>query len=200
MNPCHTTIYKTNQPIGEARLVVTGNEPTFTAYGGYHDAGDADRRTYHMDVTATLLTTYEAFPQLFTDEQYNIPDKFDAKYNILGKGNGIPDILDEAEWGGMFWEYMQESTGEIHWGTETQGYSPFTTYDQETKRFGTEVLDKHTGGVCGGDVHAPRPPHQALQATSVPRSCRSTPRWRWRPREARRGTRTASTSRCRSTC
>jgi len=88
MNPCHTTIYKTNQPIGEARLVVVGNEPTFTAYGGYHDAGDADRRTYHMDVTASLLTTYEAFPQLLTDEQYNIPDKFDEKYNILGKGSG----------------------------------------------------------------------------------------------------------------
>jgi len=88
MNPCHTTIYKTNQPIGEARLVVVENEPTFTAYGGYHDAGDADRRTYHMDVTASLLTTYEAFPQLLTDEQYNIPDKFDEKYNILGKGSG----------------------------------------------------------------------------------------------------------------
>ena len=99
MNPCHTTIYKTNQPIGEAHMVVAGNEPTFTAYGGYHDAGDADRRTYHMDVTATLLTTYEAFPKLFTDEQFNIPDKFDEKYNILGKGNGIPDILDEAESG-----------------------------------------------------------------------------------------------------
>jgi endoglucanase len=150
LNPCHTTIYKTNQPIGEARLVVAGNEPTFTAYGGYHDAGDADRRTYHMDVTATLLTTYEAFPQLFTDQQYNIPDKFDEKYNILGKGNGIPDIIDEAEWGGIFWEYMQESSGEIHWGTETQGYSPFTTYDQETKRFGTEVLDKRTAGFAAG--------------------------------------------------
>ena len=150
MNPCHTTIYKTNQRIGEARLIVKGDEPTFTAYGGYHDAGDADRRTYHMDVTVTLLTTYEAFPHLFTDDQYNIPDKFDEKYNILGKGNGIPDILDEAEWGGMFWEYMQEKTGEIHWGTETQGYSPFTTYDQETKRFGTEVLDKRTAGFAAG--------------------------------------------------
>jgi endoglucanase len=112
-DPCHTTI-------GEARLVVTGNEPTFTAYGGYHDAGDADRRTYHMDVPVTLMTTYEAFPQLFTDDQFNIPDKFDETYHILGKGNGIPDILDEAMWGTMFWEYMQETNGQIHWGTETK--------------------------------------------------------------------------------
>jgi endoglucanase len=150
MKPCHTTVYNVNGPIGEARLVVTGNEPNFTAYGGYHDAGDADRRTYHMDVPVTLLTTYEAFPACFTDDQFNIPDKFDAKYNILGKGNGIPDILDEAEWGAMFWEYMQEPSGAIHWGTETQGYSPFTTYDKETKRFGTEVLDTRSAGFAAG--------------------------------------------------
>jgi endoglucanase len=150
MKPCHTTIYDTNAPIGEARLIVDGNEPTFTAYGGYHDAGDADRRTYHMDVTATLLTTYEAFGDLFTDDQYNIPDKFDENFNIVGKGNKIPDIIDEAEWGAMFWEYMQKPSGEIHWGTETNRYSPFTTYDKETKRFGTEVLDTRTAGFAAG--------------------------------------------------
>ena len=150
MKPCHTTIYQTNAPIAEARLIVRGTEPTFTAHGGYHDAGDADRRTYHMDVPVTLLTTYEAFPQLFTDDQFNIPDKFDEKFNILGKGNGIPDIIDEAMWGTMFWEYMQESSGAIHWGTETQGYSPFTTYDKETKRFGTEVLNVRSASFASG--------------------------------------------------
>lgn len=150
MKPCHTTIYDTNAPIGEARLKVQGDEPTFIAYGGYHDAGDADRRTYHMDVTATLLTTYEAFPDLFTDDQYNIPDKFDESFNIVGKGNKIPDIIDEAEWGAMFWEYMQKPSGAIHWGTETNRYSPFTTYDKETKRFGTEVLGTRTTGFAAG--------------------------------------------------
>ncbi len=150
MKPCHTTIYDTNAPIGEARLVVDGNEPTFTAFGGYHDAGDADRRTYHMDVTVTLLTTYEAFGDLFTDDQYNIPDKFDENFNIVGKGNRIPDIIDEAEWGAMFWEYMQKPSGAIHWGTETDRYSPFTTYDKETKLFGTEVLDTRSAGFAAG--------------------------------------------------
>jgi len=150
LEPCHTTIFQTNGPITEARLPVTGNEPSFTAYGGYHDAGDADRRTYHMDVPVTLLTTYEAFPQLFTDDQFNIPDKFDEKYHILGKGNGIPDIIDEALWGTMFWEYLQESSGAIHWGTETQGYSPFTTYDRDNKRFGTEILDSRSAGFASG--------------------------------------------------
>lgn len=150
MKPCHTTVYDTNAPIGEARLRVQGNEPNFTAYGGYHDAGDADRRTYHMDVTATLLTTYEAFPGCFSDDQFNIPDKFDARYNILGKGNRIPDVIDEAEWGAMFWEYMQKPSGAIPWGTETYQYSPFTTYDKETKLFGTEVLDARTAGFASG--------------------------------------------------
>jgi endoglucanase len=149
-DPCHTTIWRVDGPIGEASLIVKGNEPTFTAYGGYHDAGDADRRTYHMDVPITLMTTYEAFPQWFTDDQFNIPDKFDANYHILGKGNGIPDILDEAMWGTMFWEYMQETNGQIHWGTETKGYSPFTTYEKDPTRFGTEVVDSRSASFASG--------------------------------------------------
>jgi endoglucanase len=150
MKPCHTIIYKTNAPIGEANLRVQGNEPTFIAYGGYHDAGDADRRTYHMDVPATLLTTYEAFKGLFTDDQFNIPDIFDANYNIVGKGNKVPDIIDEADWGTMFWEYMLEEDGQIHWGTETFRYSPFTTYDKEQNLFGTEVPDPRSASFGAG--------------------------------------------------
>ena len=147
---CHETIYQTYDRIAEARLVVKGDEPTIQAWGGYHDAGDADRRTYHMDVPSTLLTTFEAFPELFTDDQFNIPDKFDEHFNILGKGNGIPDILDEAEWGTMFWKYFQEEDGQIPWGTETNGYSPFTTYDQEDHLFGSEALDPRTSAWVSG--------------------------------------------------
>ena len=147
---CHETIYQTYDRIAEARLVVKGDEPTIQAWGGYHDAGDADRRTYHMDVPSTLLTTFEAFPELFADDQFNIPDKFDEHFNILGKGNGIPDILDEAEWGTMFWKYFQEEDGQIPWGTETNGYSPFTTYDQEDHLFGSEALDPRTSAWASG--------------------------------------------------
>ena len=108
MKPCHTIIYKTNAPIGEANLTVQGTEPTFIAYGGYHDAGDADRQNLSYGRTGDAFTTYEAFKDFFTDDQFNIPDIFDANYNIVGKGNKIPDIIDEAEWGTIFWEYMQE--------------------------------------------------------------------------------------------
>lgn len=144
LKPCHETVYLTYGPIGEARLKVTGEEPSIKAWGGYHDAGDADRRTYHMNVSSSLLTTYEMFPEYFKDDQFNIPDKFDENFNIIGKGNGIPDIIDEAEWGTMFWEYVQTATGEMPWGTETTGYSPFTTYDREDHLFGTEVLTPST--------------------------------------------------------
>ena len=147
---CHETVYQTYYRINEASLPVKGTEPTIKVWGGYHDAGDADRRTYHMDVPSTLLTTYEAFPQLFSDRQYNIPDLFDEEFNILGSGNGIPDILDEAEWGTMFWKYFQEEDGQIPWGTETQGYSPFTTYDREDHLFGSEVLDQRTSAWASG--------------------------------------------------
>ena len=147
---CHETIYQTYYRINEAQLEVNGDEPTIQAWGGYHDAGDADRRTYHMDVPSTLLTAYETFPELFTDDQFNIPDKFDEQFNILGKGNGIPDILDEAEWGTMFWKFFQEEDGQIPWGTETKGYSPFTSYDFEDHLFGSEVLDPRSSAWASG--------------------------------------------------
>jgi len=171
-DPCHTTIWEVNGRIAEASLVVTGNEPSFTAYGGYHDAGDADRRTYHMDVPATLLTTYEAFPSMFVDDQFNIPDKFTTNFYIIGKGNGIPDILDEAWWGTMFWEYMQETNGQIHWGTETKGYSPFTTYENDKTRFGTEVLDARSASYASGlFMHMARliKPYDAPRAAELQR-------------------------------
>lgn len=147
---CHETIYETYYRINEAKLQVNGDEPTIQAWGGYHDAGDADRRTYHMIVPSTLLTTYEAFPELWRDDQFNMPDIFDDKFNILGKGNGVPDILDEAEWGTMFWKYFQEEDGQIPWGTETMGYSPFTSYDFEDHLFGSEVLDNRTSAWASG--------------------------------------------------
>ena len=147
---CHETVYQTYYRINEASLPVKGDEPTIRVWGGYHDAGDADRRTYHMDVPSTLLTTFEAFPEMFRDRQFNIPDIFDEEFNILGSGNGIPDILDEAEWGTMFWKYFQEEDGQIPWGTETQGYSPFTTYDREDHLFGSEVLDQRTSAWASG--------------------------------------------------
>ena len=151
LNACHTTIYEVNATPGEANVDVTGTEPSFTAYGGYHDAGDADRRLYHLKVPPFLLTTYEAFPEYFTDGQFNIPDKFDENYNIIGQGNCIPDIIDEAEWGTLIWEFLQEDNGGVHWGTETNGYPAVNiSMDQDTKKYGTLRIDNFATSVAAG--------------------------------------------------
>ena len=104
-----------------------------TVYGGYHDAGDSDRLMYHMLVPTVLLTTFEAFPEKFSDGQFNIPDKFDKDYHIVGKGNGIPDILDEAAWGTLFWEYMQTTNGGVRWGDSTMGFPDWVPFDRDRK-------------------------------------------------------------------
>ena len=120
--PCHTLIYDVDGPIGEANIVVKGDERQFRVYGGYHDAGDADRRAYHISNPIINLMIYEAFPKYFYDGQYDIPGEFDDEYNIVNYENKIPDIVDEAEWGTLVWEYLQNEDGSVHFGTETKGY------------------------------------------------------------------------------
>lgn len=157
--PCHTLIYDADGPIGEANISVKGDERTFAVYGGYHDAGDADRRAYHMSNPIINLMIYEAFPQYFTDGQFDVPGKFDAQYNILGYSNGIPDIIDEAAWGSLAWEYLQNEDGSIHFGTETKGYpEPFAApLDQDQKKYGTvKVDDRATCTGAGLFMHIAR--------------------------------------------
>jgi len=149
--PCHTTVYKTNAPNSEASLAVK-DEPSFFCVGGYHDAGDADRRMYHMAVPVIDLMVYEVFPDLFTDKQFNIPDQFDADYNITGSGNGIPDIIDEAAWGTLVWEYLQNDDGSIQFGTNTTGYpEPFEApLDKDTKKYGTIEISDDAAAIGAG--------------------------------------------------
>jgi endoglucanase len=149
---CHTLIYDVDGPIGEANIVVKGDEPTFKCYGGYHDAGDADRRAYHLSNPAINLMIYEAFPDLFYDGQFDIPGKFDEEYNIKSYSNNIPDILDEAEWGTLAWEYLQNDDGSVHFGTETKGYpDPFAApMDQDNKKYGTVNVDPRATNTCAG--------------------------------------------------
>ncbi|NQU85225.1 MAG: glycoside hydrolase family 9 protein, partial [Mariniphaga sp.] len=151
-NPCHTLIYDVDGPIGEANIDVVGDEPTFTMYGGYHDAGDADRRAYHMSNPVLNLMIWEAFPDYFSDGQYDIPGDFDENYHILNYTNDIPDIIDEAEWGTLAWEYLQNEDGTIHFGTETRGYpDPFAApLDLDDKKYGTVKIDDRATCIGAG--------------------------------------------------
>jgi len=80
------------------------------AAGGHHDAGDYNPRS-HLDVAQKLMDAYEIAPQKFYDGQLNIPEK----------GNGIPDILDEAYWALKLWIQLQDNDGGIYDGTEGAG-------------------------------------------------------------------------------
>ncbi len=151
-DPCHILIYDVDGPIGEANIDVVGTEPTFQVYGGYHDAGDADRRAYHMSNPVINLMIWEAFPEYFSDNQYDIPGDFTEDFHIKNYANNIPDIIDEAEWGTLAWEYLQNEDGSIHWGTETRGYpDPFAApLDLDTKKYGTVKPDDRATCVGAG--------------------------------------------------
>jgi hypothetical protein len=149
-NPCHTNVFDTRHAIAQDHVRVGTNDSQMTVYGGYHDAGDSDRLLYHMLVPEVLLTVFEAFPKKFTDGQFNIPDKFDENYRILGKGNGIPDIVDEAIWGTLFWEYMQTTNGGVRWGDSTMGYPDWVPFDRDRKPYGTMRVDDNATACAAG--------------------------------------------------
>ncbi|MBN2241442.1 MAG: glycoside hydrolase family 9 protein [Acidobacteria bacterium] len=151
-NACHTLIYDVDGPIGEANIDVKGDERTFRVYGGYHDAGDADRRAYHMSNPSINLMIYEAFPENFTDGQFDIPGDFDEEYRILNYRNGVADIIDEAAWGTLVWEYLQNEDGSIHFGTETRRYpEPFAApLDRDDKKYGTVQTDARATSMGAG--------------------------------------------------
>ena len=158
-NPCHTIVYNVAGPIAEANIDVPDDATFFSCYGGYHDAGDADRRAYHIANPILNLMIYETFPEYFTDGQFRIPGDFDADYHILNYENNIPDIIDEAIWGTLIWEYLQNEDGSVYWGTETRGYpSPFAApLDLDMKKYGTvRVDDRATSPSAGLFMHLAR--------------------------------------------
>ena len=71
--------------------------------GGWHDAGDFDRRSFHLRAVEDLVETYLFNPTAFTDGQLNLPES----------GNGRPDLLDEAVWGLEIWRQAQQPDGGV---------------------------------------------------------------------------------------
>ena len=58
-------------------------------YGGHADAGDFDNRPYHLKIIDNLAAVWFFNSKNLKDNQLNIPES----------GDGIPDILNEMEWG-----------------------------------------------------------------------------------------------------
>ncbi len=88
--------------------------PFNNGWGGYHDAGDWDRRVQHLLVTRNLLDLYAYFPKFFSTLSLNIPES----------DNNLPDSIDEALWSLDFFCRLQEEDGGVRGGIEATGH-PF---------------------------------------------------------------------------
>ena len=80
--------------------------------GGWHDAADYDRRPMHLNIVNDLCAVYLMKPQNFYDGQLSIPEN----------ANGIPDILDEAEWGLRHLLAGQQKDGGVGTWIESVGH------------------------------------------------------------------------------
>jgi len=148
---CHPAVYVTDSPSKEAKVIISPSDPIIKTHGGYHDAGDADRRDHHMLAPMVLLTYFDMFPKYFSDRQYNLPDIFDKDFKPVGQGNGIPDIIDEAEWGTAIFEILQEKNGGVRSGTERTGYPlDGPTLDKDTDQYATFRVSKNSTTLAAG--------------------------------------------------
>lgn len=80
--------------------------------GGWHDAADYDRRPMHLNIVNDLCAVYLMKKENFRDGQLLIPEC----------DNGIPDILDEADWGMRHLLAAQDEDGGVGTWIETTGH------------------------------------------------------------------------------
>ncbi len=98
------------------------------AWGGWHDAGDWDRRPQHMEAVYTMALAVELFP-VARQLALNIPESgrsftdpaIAARRDAQDRGDGttvLPDLIHEALWGISLWRRTQRSDGGIIGGVE----------------------------------------------------------------------------------
>lgn len=111
-----------NLPVSDFEAIKrTGRKPPadgYTGCGGWHDAADFDRRWFHYQSVWDLLFAYELAPDYFTDWQLYIPES----------GNGIPDMLDEAEYGLLCWRNTQRKDGGVAGRIEQTRHTPYPEF------------------------------------------------------------------------
>lgn len=88
---------------------------TVDAWGGWHDAGDWDRRTQHLEASRNLVELLEMQPDWADNDGLSVPEQ----------GDGIPDILQEAMWGAEVFMRLQTADGGIPGGIEQPSYETF---------------------------------------------------------------------------
>ena len=94
--------------------------------GGWHDAADYDRRPSHLGIVNDLCAVYLMKPANFSDGQLAIPEN----------ANGIPDMLDEAEWGLRHLLAVQQKDGGVGTWIETTGHPvPGSVAERDSMRY-----------------------------------------------------------------
>ncbi len=94
--------------------------------GGWHDAADYDRRPTHLNIVNDLCAVYLVKPDNFGDGQLAIPEN----------ANGLPDILDEAEWGLRHLLAVQQKDGGVGTWIESTGHPvPGNVAERDTMRY-----------------------------------------------------------------
>ncbi len=94
-------------------LIAKKTDQTVTnAWGGYHDAGDWDRRIQHLNASYKQLELAELFPEKVKNLNLNIPES----------ANSIPDIIDEALFNIDCYRRMQTPEGGIPHGIESSAH------------------------------------------------------------------------------
>ncbi len=103
-------------------------------HGGWWDAGDFQRRTYHFQIVQDLLSAYFMFPEKFSDGQQDIPES----------GNGIPDIIDEAAWGVDVWRRAQNAKGGVGCWLEGTSQPTVDNPSKDKQRYYLAMPTRHS--------------------------------------------------------
>ncbi|MGF1476338.1 MAG: glycoside hydrolase family 9 protein [Geminicoccaceae bacterium] len=82
------------------------------AWGGWHDAGDWDRRIQQLFAARDLLDVAELTPEFAEELELAIPEA----------SNRLPDVIDEALWSIDFYKRIQKSDGGVPGGIESEDH------------------------------------------------------------------------------
>ena len=93
----------------------TTGEVLTDAWGGWHDAGDFDRRAQHLEASRKLIELVELAPDFAERAHASIPEAGDA----------IPDLLDEAMWNLDFFRRLQKADGGVPGGIESDDHPQY---------------------------------------------------------------------------
>ena len=119
---------------------IYGTEDHLDVTGGWHDAGDYGRYTLPAIKTITdLLLAYAVYPESFSDEM-NIPES----------GNGIADVLDEAQVGLKWLKKMQIDWGPVYASAVTPNFAGFVSPEEDLQNLYVLPYENTCTAAAGG--------------------------------------------------